>query len=152
MTLHEGRSYREGEVSIGPGVRPLRSATAAGEIDRYAEGETREDVSYFSVFEDRRPVGEIYLHDIGAERIGEALIGYGLFEAKDRGRGVGATALRLLQRHIAEDTELEGLFIITSADNAASLRIAEKCGFARVGSPREDPNGILLSWRRSKRP
>jgi RimJ/RimL family protein N-acetyltransferase len=44
----------------------------------------------------------------------------------------------LLQHHITAGTELEELFIITSADNIASRRIAERSGFAHVGSPWED--------------
>jgi hypothetical protein len=42
----------------------------------------REDVYYFSVFEDEQLVGEIFLHDIGADWAGGALIGYGLFEGR----------------------------------------------------------------------
>ena len=147
MTLHQGRAYREGGVSIGSAVRVTQPASARGETDWYTAGEKRADVYYFSVFEDVRLVGEIFLNDIGAESADEALVGYGLFQARDLGRGIGTKALRLLQRYVAKDTELQDLFIITSADNIASLRIAEKCDFARVGSPREDPAGLLLSWK-----
>jgi RimJ/RimL family protein N-acetyltransferase len=58
----------------------------------------------------------------------------------------------LLQHHITAGTELEELFIITSADNIASRRIAERSGFAHVGSPWEDLNGILLAWKNPERP
>jgi RimJ/RimL family protein N-acetyltransferase len=39
------------------------------------------------------------------------------------------------------------LVVITSADNLASRRAAEKCGFVADGTPREDPTGIVLRWR-----
>jgi RimJ/RimL family protein N-acetyltransferase len=146
MALHQGRVYHEGNVSIGPPVRTTGPVDTSG-IDWYAEGERRDDVYYFSVFEDARLVGEIFLHDIGADGAGEALIGYGLFQANDRGRGLGTKALLLLQRYVVEETELEELFIITSADNVESRRIAQKCEFALSGAPRENPDGLFLTWK-----
>ena len=45
------------------------------------------------------------------------------------------------------DIALQGEeIVITSADNAASRRVAEKRGFRHDGAPREDPTGVLLRW------
>jgi len=103
------------------------------------------DTRYFSVYEGTRLVGQIFLHDIDA-RTGEALTGYHLFEPQFRGRGIGTVALALLQRFVVASTSLTRLVIITSEDNYASRRIAEKCGFVFVGPARESPHWIVLHW------
>jgi RimJ/RimL family protein N-acetyltransferase len=42
---------------------------------------------------------------------------------------------------------LKKLVIITSRDNLASQRIAQKCGFQYVGASREDPvNDMVFEW------
>jgi hypothetical protein len=45
--------------------------------------------------------------------------------------------------------DLDELAVITSGDDLASARIAEKAGFMRRGSPREEPSGVVLIRRRS---
>ena len=103
------------------------------------------DIVYFSVEVGRQLAGQIFLHDID-EQSGEGLVGYHLFQPGWRGRGVGTQALKLLQRFVAAETSLKKLILITSAGNIASRRAAEKAGFAYVGSPHEDPTGVLLTW------
>jgi RimJ/RimL family protein N-acetyltransferase len=90
-------------------------------------------------------VGQIFLHDI-EPRQGVSLVGYHLFEREMRGRGIGTRALRLLQRFVIETDELRALVLITSGDNVASRRAAEKAGFVHIGPPREDPTGVALRW------
>jgi RimJ/RimL family protein N-acetyltransferase len=100
---------------------------------------------YFGIFRSGILVGQIFLHDRDDE-LREALVGYGLFAAANRGQGIGTTALRLLQHHVAESLDLKRLIVITSADNPASQRLALRCGFTLAGAPREDPTGLLYSW------
>jgi RimJ/RimL family protein N-acetyltransferase len=69
-----------------------------------------------------------------------------VFDQGLRRRGVGTRALCLLRQFVVEGTELRRLAIITSSDNAASRRIAEKNGFLYVGPPREDPTGVKMIW------
>ena len=52
-----------------------------------------------------------------------------------------ARTLRLLQQYCRGAGALDTLIIITGADNLASRRMAEKCGFHHVGTARENPNG-----------
>jgi len=74
-------------------------------------------------------------------------IGYALAEPSDQGRGLGTKALGLLQRFARDATRLTKLIIITSRDNSASQRIAQKCGFLHTGPSREDPiNGMVFEW------
>lgn len=152
MTLHPGRPYSDGEVSlVPPDVEAVRRAPKADDVTRNVDtwlgrALEREDVYYFSVCWHGRLVGQIMLHDVD-ERSGEALIGYHLFEPQYRRRGVGTRMLALLQHFVAEQTTLRTLVAITSDDNVASPRIAVKCGFRHTGAPREDPHhGLCFEW------
>jgi len=154
--LMVGLLYRDDDVSIGApdvvAVRRSQKASASGQaidpsIERWLDAAVeREDILYFSIYHQGALVGQIFLHDID-EATGESLVGYHLFEARDRGKRIGTAALRLLQRFIVKETRLIRLIAIASADNAASRRIAEKCGFIHTGAPREDPTGFLMEWQ-----
>lgn len=73
-----------------------------------------------------------------------------------RGKGVGC----LLLQALAEESEKEGFWTLQSgimSDNAASIRLHEKCGYRRIGNREKigcDRNGIwrdtVLMERRSK--
>ena len=108
----------------------------------------RDDVLLFEIVANGEPVGQIFLHDIEGN---ESLIGYHQLRERDRGRGTGTTALKLLVDYVREETNLERLVVITSGDNDRSRRIAEKNGFAFVGPPREDPTASCLELSVSRR-
>jgi ribosomal-protein-serine acetyltransferase len=112
----------------------------------FTAAEARPDIYYFCVYCGDALVGQILLHDIDREQR-TSLIAYHLFEPHNRGRGIGTSALRLLLRFVVEQTDLATLIIITSRDNLASQRIAQKCGFRYVGASREDPvSGVVFEW------
>jgi RimJ/RimL family protein N-acetyltransferase len=147
MAFYTGSGYWQDGVSIGPpAVGPLR-AGAAGEFARwFFEAPERDDVCYFSIYIGQALVGQILLHDIDTST-GESLVGYHIFEPRQRGQGIGTKALTLLERFAAERTGLRRLVIITSRDNLASQALARKCGFVLTGVPREDPeNGLVFEW------
>ena len=101
---------------------------------------------HFSIYLGPEPAGNILLHDISASD-GVALVGYHLFDPRQRGRGTGTKALGLLQRHVVAATALRRLVIITGDDNTASQRIAQKCGFVYTGPSYEDPeHGLVFEW------
>jgi RimJ/RimL family protein N-acetyltransferase len=60
-----------------------------------------------------------------------------------RGRGIASRAVRLLARWALVDVGLARLELRTDAENAASQRVAERCGFVREGTLRshEDLKG-----------
>ena len=152
MTFYTGEVYRHENVRIGPPgadvIRQVSKASDAQDEVRHwsAEAQAREDILYFSIFRDQRTVGQILLHDIDDDT-GESLVGYHLFEAHDRGQGIGTQALQLLQTYVMTQTALKKLVIITSRGNLASQGIAQKCGFSYVGASREDPiNGVVFVW------
>ncbi|CAN5565107.1 hypothetical protein BH10CHL1_BH10CHL1_07340 [soil metagenome] len=106
-------------------------------------------VTYFSIYQGNRIVGQIFLHD-GDSQTGESLIGYHLFQPQDRGRGIGTQALTLLLKYAVEQTNFTQLVIITDVDNQASRRIAEKCGFVYSGPAREGLPLICYQWHRNE--
>src|SRR5687767_12229248 len=148
MTLHAGPAYEQGQVTIGPPEPTVlqmaaRSSDLESEVNRWTRvGEEQDDAYHFAVYRGHDLVGQIFLHDIDW-RVGSALVGYHLFE-KFRGQGIGTIALRLLQSFVVDKTPLSRLVVITTAQNFASRRIAEKCGFVFVGPHREDPTGVCL--------
>jgi RimJ/RimL family protein N-acetyltransferase len=152
MALHSGAHYELGGVRIGPAdagsvAGAPRDGDVAPSVDRWlSRAQGSDDVHYFAVHDGAALVGQIFLHDIDAER-GEALVGYHLFERAFRGRGTGTKMLALLQRYVREETTLRRLLVITGAENAASQRIALKNGFVPIDPPREDPvHGRCLEW------
>lgn len=48
---------------------------------------------------------------------------------------------------VAGIPELTRAVIITSVDNVASQRLAQRCGFTYVGPAREGPDGMVFEWR-----
>lgn len=153
--LHTGTIYMEDNVSLRPRhPRTIRRAAKSSDVaenvrDWLSAALARDDIYYFSVYDGEALVGQIFLHDIDWGS-GESLVGYHLLQAHDRGKGIGTKALKLLRDFVAEQGRFRELIIITSSDNLASQRIAQKCGFLYAGPPREDPNGILFRWKVQK--
>jgi len=63
-------------------------------------------------------------------------IGYQILKKEDRGRGYGTEALRMIVAFLFESKPIPRLEIVTTADNSAARRIAEKCGFRHEGTMR----------------
>jgi RimJ/RimL family protein N-acetyltransferase len=152
MTLHTGPSYGAANVSIRPPIPTeiLKISPADDVVDVVQSAllwaQTDNRVHYFSVYEQHTLVGAIYLHDINAQT-GEALIGYHLFHQRERGQGIGAKMLGLLQQYVVYETVLQRLIIITDKANGASRGIAAKCGFKHISGAREDPeNLVVYAW------
>ena len=149
MAVHTGPSYCQHGVCIGPpNLAQIAALPQAPDIrdsvSFYLEAApSRSDIYYFCIYQHTTPRGQIILHDIDWLS-GESLIGYHLFLPEYRGRGIGTTALRLLQEYVQSMTSLTRLIIITSHDNQASQRIALKCGFDLIGPAREDPDQLVV--------
>jgi ribosomal-protein-serine acetyltransferase len=152
MPFHIGQPFLNGDISIGAvdlkAVRQIAKVSdVAASIQHWLDsaGESG-TIYYFSIYRRATLVGAILLHNIdpGSKA---ALVAYHLFDRAHRRSGIGTVALSLLQQFVVANTNLERLIIITSRDNLASQRIAQKCGFVHAGAPREDPeNGMLFQW------
>jgi RimJ/RimL family protein N-acetyltransferase len=149
--LYSGLPLAEDTVAlVAPALAALPVMSCADDVrsavqEWSSRAETEHGVLYFWIQVGVEPVGQIFLHDID-EQAREALVGYHLFQQAWRGHGVGSRALVLLQHYVMKETTLGRLVLITSGDNIASRRAAEKAGFRATGSPREDPTGVLLEW------
>jgi ribosomal-protein-alanine N-acetyltransferase len=80
---------------------------------------------------------------------GEIEVGYGIAQSQ-RGRSFATSALAAFTR---EAFSREGVRCLTAeclADNPASIRVLEKCGFARAGTG-TSPEGALIKWRLERR-
>lgn len=109
----------------------------------WREAQEREDMVYFGIWEGEGQVGQIFLHDIDRSK-SSALIGYHIFVARDRGRGIGRQALAHLVGYAWRIADLGELIIITGKDNEASCPLAVRCGFELVGAARENPEGDVV--------
>lgn len=90
-------------------------------------------VTYFAIEVDGALAGGIgYTPRTDVERVG-AEVGYWLGR-EFWGRGIATAALRLLTGHaFAAQPELQRLFAVPFAANAASARVLEKAGYTREG-------------------
>jgi RimJ/RimL family protein N-acetyltransferase len=64
-------------------------------------------------------------------------IGYRLFDAKLAGRGYVTEACRLLVDYLFHVHQYHRLELLSAPANAASVRVAQKCGFKAEGTLRE---------------
>jgi RimJ/RimL family protein N-acetyltransferase len=129
-------------IALGP-PPPAASAVLAALGDDWltwlARAATQDDILLYIVYCAGTPVGLIFVHDLLGV---EALVGYALL-AEYRGRGIGTLALRLVQ-NAATARGLALLTIITGVDNAASRRLAARCGFGYIGPAREAPEELVV--------
>ena len=70
-------------------------------------------------------------------------LGISLFDAGDRGRGLGTEAIRLLTRYLFEHEDAQRVQASTSIENHAMRRVFEKLGFVE--------EGVLRSFMPSER-
>ena len=63
-------------------------------------------------------------------------ISYLLYEQAERGKGIVSEAVNLLVRYLFENKTVNRLQLAIHPENAASLRVAEKCGFTHEGTAR----------------
>lgn len=64
-------------------------------------------------------------------------IGYRLFDSGLAGRGYVTEACRMVVDYLFSVTQYHRLELLTAPDNAASVRVAQKCGFTEEGTLRQ---------------
>ena len=63
-------------------------------------------------------------------------LGYLIFNPEHRGKGATTEAVNLMVRYLFETKRMNRLRLIIHPDNAASRRVADKCGFKHEGTAR----------------
>ena len=85
------------------------------------------------------PAGEILGHIEFFKTVNyldEYEISYLVYDPKQRGKGVATEATKLLVQYLFETKQVSRIRLIIHPDNAASRRLAEKCGFQHEGTAR----------------
>jgi RimJ/RimL family protein N-acetyltransferase len=107
MTLHTGRVYSEGTISLGPAQpQTILDSAASSDVAENIQlwlpaAMERDDIYDFSIYNGDQLVGQIFLHDIDWTP-GESLVGYHLFQPDYRGKGIGTKALELLKAIVTD--------------------------------------------------
>jgi len=68
--------------------------------------------------------------------LSEYELSYILYTKESRGRGAMTDAVNLMVRYLFETTPINRIRLVIHPDNAASRRLAEKCGFRHEGTAR----------------
>jgi RimJ/RimL family protein N-acetyltransferase len=85
------------------------------------------------------PAGEILGHIEFFKTVNyldEYELSYQIYSIEQRGKGVMTEAVTLFVRYLFETKRMNRLRLIIHPDNAASRRLAEKCGFKHEGTAR----------------
>jgi [ribosomal protein S5]-alanine N-acetyltransferase len=63
-------------------------------------------------------------------------LSYQVFAQEERGKGITTDAVNLLVRYLFDTKPVNRIRLVIHPDNAASRRVAEKCGFTHEGTAR----------------
>jgi RimJ/RimL family protein N-acetyltransferase len=77
-----------------------------------------------------------------------AAIAYSVFPA-NRGQGIAPRAVQVVSRWALAELGLSRLILEADEGNAASIRVAEKCGFERTGTRVEEGGETLVVFART---
>jgi ribosomal-protein-alanine N-acetyltransferase len=99
-------------------------------------GFVTEDSELFVIEDSRHHVIGVITHFKSRTPVSRE-IGYRLFDPALAGRGYTSEALRLLVDYLFNVHQYHRLELLTAPENAASVRVAEKCGFGVEGLLRQ---------------
>jgi RimJ/RimL family protein N-acetyltransferase len=100
-------------------------------VARYEQGRRDGSCEGFAAFDGKRFVGMALAPAIDPED-GEVELGY-IVPRAARGRGVATEMLRRLTRWALDEAGAQRIVLIIDVRNAASERVAERCGYVREG-------------------
>ena len=95
--------------------------------------------------DDDRLIGEIDLSGINWAS-GESIVGIGIGDRNDWGKGYGTDAMRVILRFAFEELNLHRVFLNTFEYNPRAIRSYEKCGFKHEGRVRGMLNRDGKRW------
>lgn len=137
LTMALERELSGGLVAIRPMARddvPLLVAGRDEVARRFLGDGDPEPCPVACIVVNRRVVGWVdYDHDREWLADDELNLGYMLFP-EHRGRGYASRAVRLLLRHLAEDSPWRVATLLIHPENAPSLALAHRLGFRQVGA------------------
>jgi RimJ/RimL family protein N-acetyltransferase len=63
-------------------------------------------------------------------------LSYQIYDTEQRGKGVMTEALHMMVQYLFETKQMNRIRLVIHPENAASRRLAEKCGFTHEGTAR----------------
>ncbi len=121
---------------------PMKAATEAEALADYQQTLLPGARSYGrTILLDGRYVGDVWCYAMAPGETPEAMLSYCVWDAECRRQGVATRGVRLFMAEIDCRFGIRRLGAFTYADNAASLRVLEKCGFQRAETIAE--SGVL---------
>jgi len=96
-----------------------------------------------TVYLDSAYVGDVWCFGMDAQDVPQAMLSYCLFEEACWGKGAATEAVRLFLEELQEHFGFTCIGAHTWADNTASCRVLEKCGFVLA----EEGDDEGRAWR-----
>lgn len=123
---------------------PQKAQTVDEALEDYRKSLQLGSTSYGrTIYADGVYVGDIWCYYLQRERP-NAMVSYCVFEKSCWGKGLATEALRLFLEEIAVKFGVKSVGAFTFLDNAASVRVLEKNGFAET--ERLDDNGVKSAY------
>ncbi len=115
-------------------------------LEKELEGETPTQYAFsIRTLDDSRLIGEIDLSGINWAS-GETIVGIGIGDRNDWGKGYGTDAMRIILRFAFDELNLHRVFLNTFEYNPRAIRSYEKCGFKIEGRQRSVLNREGKRW------
>ena len=95
------------------------------------------------ILADGRYVGDVWCYGIDPDDTPQAMLSYCIFDPASTGKGVATQAVRMFLQEIRSRFSISTVGAFTYADNAASIRVLEKCGFIQQEAFTEDDRESL---------
>lgn len=138
-SLENDASLWDAAISPQPiSAKALRDFISLSKNDIYNDHQLRLTIDYL-VSNKWKAVGFVDLIDFNPRNL-RAEVGIGLLKTF-RSKGIGTTALSLLERYANKALFIHQLYAYVSKSNCASLRLFQSCGFQLVGT--------LKDWSRT---
>ncbi len=121
---------------------PQKAQTVEEALADFAKTQCPDATSFGrTIYVDERYVGDVWVYAIDPNDTPNAMLSYCIFDQAVWGKGIATEAVRLFLAEIQAKFSLHGIGAFTYADNAASIRVLEKCGFVLAEEFFED--GVL---------
>ena len=124
---------------------PQKARTVEEALEDFAKTQQSGANSYGrTVYAAGRYVGDVWIYAIDQQDTPNAMLSYCVFDLEAWGKGIATEAVRLFLREVREKYSLQTIGAFTYAENAASIRVLEKNGFALEEEFEED--GIISRY------
>ena len=123
---------------------PLTAASPEEAAAQWRESQQPVTTSYGRIIlADGRYVGDVWCYGIAPDETPQAMLSYCVFDSSATGKGAATQAVLLFLQELHSRFSISTIGAFTYADNAASVRVLEKCGFMQQEAFTEDGRASL---------